>query len=373
MQWIILIIIGFLILFFWLILIVIGSISNIIQGRKNKNEFEIKRNFRYSDRVIDTTKDLYDRNIDIIEKHLKDVSISSSRYKYYYIDNMTRDCINDICLAEGKDDIKPSNTYLSNWKTRAPHDWQQLSSYIEKLFSDRKIQLETDQKIEEGRKQKEKTAMIVSKHLGLIRQFNEIAYRKVATIDNYGDENWDELDKEAENLVKKIAKKEGYSEKDVKSWKDWEYSWSIPKEYTELRISLISSFTSYYNARKKEPTTEQDFTKMSGIEFENYLSILLKENGFTDVFGTPKTGDQGADLIAKKNNRTIIIQAKRYGGSVGNKAVQEVVGAIKYYHGDEGWVITNSTFTKSARELANINNVKLIDGVDLARFNTINL
>ena len=107
---------------------------------------------------------------------------------------------------------------------------------------------------------------------------------------------------------------------------------------------------------------------MSGIDFENHLADLLKKNGFDSVTGTPKTGDQGADLIAKRNGKTIIIQAKRYAGTVGNKAVQEVIGAINFYNGDEGWVITNSSFTKSARELANKSGIKLIDGTDMQQF-----
>jgi HJR/Mrr/RecB family endonuclease len=103
---------------------------------------------------------------------------------------------------------------------------------------------------------------------------------------------------------------------------------------------------------------------MSGVEFETLIARLLKERGF-DVSGTPATGDQGADLIARKNGRTIIIQAKCYQGTVGNKAVQEVIGALAYYGGDEGWVVTNSSFTPSAKALAQKTNVKLIDGKKL--------
>ena len=86
------------------------------------------------------------------------------------------------------------------------------------------------------------------------------------------------------------------------------------------------------------------------------------EMGFQDVRGTPITGDQGADLIAKRDGRTIVIQAKRYQGSVGNRAVQEVVGAVSFYGADEGWVITSGSFTPSAKALAQKNGVKLIDG-----------
>jgi HJR/Mrr/RecB family endonuclease len=70
----------------------------------------------------------------------------------------------------------------------------------------------------------------------------------------------------------------------------------------------------------------------------------LKQNGFGNIRGTAATADQGADLIATKANRTIVIQAKRYRGAVGNKAVQEAAAAVKFYSADEGWVITSGTF-----------------------------
>jgi hypothetical protein len=44
---------------------------------------------------------------------------------------------------------------------------------------------------------------------------------------------------------------------------------------------------------------------MSGVEFETWVVKVLKENGFDDVRGTPATGDQGVDIIAKRNGRTI--------------------------------------------------------------------
>ncbi len=73
-----------------------------------------------------------------------------------------------------------------------------------------------------------------------------------------------------------------------------------------------------------------------------------------------ESDSQGADLIAKKDGKTIIIQAKRYQGAVGNKAVQEVISALAYFGGDEGWVVTNSSFTRSARSLAKKANIRLV-------------
>jgi restriction system protein len=48
----------------------------------------------------------------------------------------------------------------------------------------------------------------------------------------------------------------------------------------------------------------------------------------------------------------IDIQAKRYSKPVGNKAVQEVIAAKAYYRCDEALVISNNSYTKSAKDLA---------------------
>src|SRR4029079_3746662 len=129
---------------------------------------------------------------------------------------------------------------------------------------------------------------------------------------------------------------------------------------------LTAAFLEYHDKMKARPARTLAVDGLSGVEFETWIAKLLKERGF-EVQGTPITGDQGADLIAKKDGRTIIIQAKCYQGTVGNKAVQEVISALAYYGGDEGWVVTNSFFTPSAKALAQKSNVKLIDGHHLKK------
>ena len=77
---------------------------------------------------------------------------------------------------------------------------------------------------------------------------------------------------------------------------------------------------------------------------------------------TKASGDQGVDVLATKGDERIAIQAKCYmNGVIGNHAVMEVVGGKKYYDATRCMVITNRTFTKSARELADKNNVTLWD------------
>lgn len=104
--------------------------------------------------------------------------------------------------------------------------------------------------------------------------------------------------------------------------------------------------------------------KLKGDEFENFIKYVYELLGYT-VEKTKKSGDQGIDLIVKRHFRKIGIQLKRYNGKVGNSAVQEAVAGKKYYKLDKVCVLTNSSFTRSAKELAKANGVELLNRNDL--------
>ena len=109
----------------------------------------------------------------------------------------------------------------------------------------------------------------------------------------------------------------------------------------------------------------------NGYEFEEYVANLYKKLGYRIEEVTKKSGDQGADVIAYKDNVKYVIQVKFYSNPVGNKAVQEVVASIGMYKADKGIVVTNSTFTSSAVGLANANNIELVDGEKIEEFKRI--
>ena len=104
----------------------------------------------------------------------------------------------------------------------------------------------------------------------------------------------------------------------------------------------------------------------SGTDFEKYLVKLFKDMGY-EVKHTGKAGDQGCDILLKKNDKTYCVQAKYYKNDLDNTPVQEIIGSLKYYNGDKGVVITNSSFTPGAHELARINGVILINGRKLQK------
>ncbi|MBE5102179.1 restriction endonuclease [Priestia aryabhattai] len=105
--------------------------------------------------------------------------------------------------------------------------------------------------------------------------------------------------------------------------------------------------------------------KMDGRLFEIYLQVLFRHLGYHPEV-TKQSGDFGADLVMERDEK-IVVQAKRYGSKkrVSLSAVQEVYGANAYYRANQAWVVTNSYFTKQAKELAAACGVKLVDREDL--------
>ena len=130
-----------------------------------------------------------------------------------------------------------------------------------------------------------------------------------------------------------------------------------------LYFVLYGAFKIWLKSRKSTKLRKSGIREvdvMSGEDFERFLGELFKRRGFK-VSYTPTSGDYGADLILKDGSDIIAIQAKRYSGTVGVKAVQEIIGAVKMYNATEAWVVTNSHFTRQAEKLADINDVYLID------------
>lgn len=215
-----------------------------------------------------------------------------------------------------------------------------------------------------------------------VNKFLEIAFRKVTNLDEYGDENSKALTEELSRFLKKLSELESllmvaddstsichsiFNKKKIDLMKFGQDS--IAGNCAKI---LNQKFNNYYLFQKNKfsDLSNDDMSKMNGAEFEQYIIQQLKKCGITDAVGTTATGDQGADILFSHNGKRVVIQAKRYSSTVGNGAVQEVHAAKGFYSCDIAWVITNSTYTTSAQELANRLNVVLIDGKDLARFET---
>lgn len=106
--------------------------------------------------------------------------------------------------------------------------------------------------------------------------------------------------------------------------------------------------------------------QMTGKDFEKFLEVVFRRLGYS-VERTRYIGDYGADLVLVNGGVRTVVQAKRWSRAVGIKALQEVVASKGKYRCTEAIVVTNSTYTQQALELARANGVRLWSREDLIR------
>ncbi|MBT9459351.1 MAG: restriction endonuclease, partial [Burkholderiaceae bacterium] len=95
-----------------------------------------------------------------------------------------------------------------------------------------------------------------------------------------------------------------------------------------------------------------------GDGFEELCASRFSALGW-HVTSTPRTGDQGVDLLARRGGLTVAVQCKNYGDPAGNSCVQEVYAGARFHEADFSIVLARSGFTTSARSLASRLGVKL--------------
>ncbi|HHV76182.1 MAG TPA: restriction endonuclease [Syntrophothermus lipocalidus] len=124
----------------------------------------------------------------------------------------------------------------------------------------------------------------------------------------------------------------------------------------------------HFNARARRTGVDKT-DRMSGREFEQWLSVKFKQMGYK-VQLQRGFKDKGADLILQKGPLTIAVQAKKLapGRKVGVKVLGEVLRAMKYYKAPRGIVVTNQYFTREIiEEASGYTDVQLWDRPRLIR------
>lgn len=119
-------------------------------------------------------------------------------------------------------------------------------------------------------------------------------------------------------------------------------------------------------ATHDRPLFEGFAENMTPTEFEAFCAEQLRQSGW-DAHTTRQSRDQGVDVIAEKNGQRMVLQCKLYSRPVGNKAVQEAVAARAYEQAHYCAVVSNSSYTSAAEELASMNKVMLLHYSDLRR------
>lgn len=208
---------------------------------------------------------------------------------------------------------KPRSTIISNS--------QIFDDFCAKNTKNSKTKLKEYKKIAED---------LVGKHISTL----SLKYRQSNTVDEFGVQSFNqkEWEKQREKFIDSaLATKLG------SGWVNHLYKEICSFIDEAVENAQLSSYV--------------DFDKMSPYEFEEHCAQILSRNGWAAIT-TKRSGDQGIDVLARKGNISVVLQCKLYSSPVGNTAVQEALSGKTYCRANYGAVVTNTSFTRSARELA---------------------
>ncbi|HKU18398.1 MAG TPA: restriction endonuclease [Candidatus Saccharimonadales bacterium] len=132
-------------------------------------------------------------------------------------------------------------------------------------------------------------------------------------------------------------------------------------------VLFIQFKRSQHEKQKLRALNLIDTDYMDGLAFEKYVAELLKSQGYGKVTLTERY-DLGVDIIALKDGIRWGVQVKRYSNMVKAEAVRQVVTALNKYNCQRSMVVTNSTFSRPARVLADSNDCVLIGKDELAEW-----
>ena len=173
------------------------------------------------------------------------------------------------------------------------------------------------------------------------------AYRKSVTSNAFGKKNYDKF----------LPQLQEYFEDNSKIVDRLDREFGVEVEFNE---GGLDKYIAIIETKIKESDSRFDYSdEMDPYDYEHLCAEEFKKNKW-DAEATQGSSDQGVDVIATKDTRTLVAQCKRFMKPVGNKAVQEIVAGMKYYEATEGVVIAPNGYTNSAKNLAEANNIKLI-------------
>jgi hypothetical protein len=139
--------------------------------------------------------------------------------------------------------------------------------------------------------------------------------------------------------------------------------------FKHLGGSIVSDFSSGSLVPGNTPHGSlDDLYELTPREFEDFVHDLLTALGFESA-QTQQSWDRGIDCIAVDARPIVggkvIVQAKRYKGTVEASAVRDLFGTVHAQGASKGVLITTGTFGPTSYEFAAGKPLELIDGKSL--------
>ena len=146
----------------------------------------------------------------------------------------------------------------------------------------------------------------------------------------------------------------------VKQQRAWDAQRDAERQRREAEKARKSALRSQQRKR------EQYWKSLGGIEFEQELGKLYRARGYR-VEWTPTSGDQGIDIILKRNGKTAIVQCKAQKRPASPAVVRELFGSMVAFGADNAILACTGGFTDGVRKFARDKPIELISASHIAR------
>ena len=202
----------------------------------------------------------------------------------------------------------------------------------------------------------------IEKHYATLRR----NFNRVYKLNDYGAVVLDEREREFNEFLRSVGFKLGvygtkHTSTDIKV---------IPHRLHKSEFTKFKKRIERDIAKEEKAGFDPDTIPDNGHDFEYWVANSLQQFGW-EASVSSGSGDQGIDVVATKNFKTVGIQCKLYSASVGNKAVQEAQAGKLHYATDHAVVISNAKYTKSAHELSKTTGVLLLSHKDIPQLDSI--
>ena len=135
----------------------------------------------------------------------------------------------------------------------------------------------------------------------------------------------------------------------------------LSADHVKMLVTTLVEAAATSNVISDEEIFEQ---VQNAYDYEEACAAALRAAGWSAKV-TSASGDQGVDVLAKKDGLSVVVQCKLYGTAVGNSAVQQAIAGKEYEKADAAAVVAPNGFTRSAKELAASAGVHLLSQDDL--------
>ena len=140
-------------------------------------------------------------------------------------------------------------------------------------------------------------------------------------------------------------------------------------EVQALRDAIREGREQLERQRRQARRADLKLAQLSSLtpeSFEEFVAELFEAIGYI-VQPVGGTGDEGADLLLRRNDGTLaVVQCKYHKKSVvGSPELQKFLGTIHHTRSHKGFFVTTSTFSLSAEKFAAEHPIELVDGTRL--------